>query len=107
MNYRQSIQGIIDVLSQDKGVSPKWRNKAVARLEDAELYLLKAGLDNGEAQASLDQTAPTDDNLCICRKDQNGKLVALKRSCPIHGEEAASRIDAMQKSSTGTDKINS
>lgn len=95
MNYRNEIQSIIDLLSQDKAVSPKWRNKAVARLEDAELYLLKAGLDTGEELASLDSSLPaTDDSLCVCRKDQNGKLVALRRSCPIHGQEAAARIAA-------------
>ena len=107
MNYRNEIQNIINSLSQDKGVNPKWRNKAVARLEDADLYLLKAGLDTGQAQASLDQTAPTDDSLCVCRKDQNGRLVALRRSCPIHGQEAASRIAEKQNSSTGTGAINS
>lgn len=97
MNYRNEIQSIIDLLSQDKAVSPKWRNKAIARLEDADLYLLKAGLDNGENLTSLEATMPPDDSLCICRKDQNGKLVALRRSCPIHGQEAASRIAEQQK----------
>lgn len=104
MNYRTEIQNIINSLSQDKAVNAKWRNKAVARLEDADLYLLKAGLDNGQAQASLDSTG---DTMCICRKDQNGKIIALKRSCPMHGQEAASLAAAKSQTASSDNTSNS
>lgn len=102
MNYRSQIQTIIDSLSQDKSVSAKWRNKAVARLEDADLYLLKSGIDNPPERTSDLPDMSSDDNLCICRKDQNGKLIALRRSCPIHGQEAASLLAAKTKTASSS-----
>lgn len=94
MNYLNEIEGILVLLKQDKGMNPKWRNKAAARLEEAQAFIRHGSIDTIHTAPD----ASPSDTMCTCRKNELGSVIALRRSCPVHGAEAASRLAAQNKS---------
>lgn len=96
MNYLEVLDELCAYLGQDKGITQPYRNYAVSDAKRL-MAVIKMGMTttNLSAPSESDMLA-SDDNLCTCRKDQNGNLIALRKSCPTHGQEAASLIAAKQ-----------
>ena len=70
MNYEAEIIKIISMAKIDKSLDPKWKNKAIARLEESSVFLVK---DKGSTSLK-----PPED-VCTC------PVGGIKTTCPIHG----------------------
>lgn len=80
MAYSHEIDLLLARLSQDKGIHPKWRNKAVARLEEAQAFI-NQGLRGDIAEPDLGASAAAlVGSVCICRPG------TINNNCPIHGK---------------------
>lgn len=83
MNYLDEIKRITTMLGMDKGISPKWRNKAVARLEEAGSFInsgIKETADFHNKESGVD-----DLSFCICISYPD----SVNRKCPVHGQQVA------------------
>lgn len=79
-SYDVAIRDIIGYVREDKTIIQPWRNKAVARLEEAQAFVRmgKTSVNNlPEPPATM--TAPTV-NTCTCPVGARDKL------CPVHGD---------------------
>ena len=70
MNYDAAIQELIDVIKADKSILQPWRNKAVARLEEAQAFVMKGKMTTYREPEGL---------VCTCRTGMADK------NCPVHG----------------------
>lgn len=79
-HYELAINDIIEHVKADKGIVQPWRNKAIARMEEAQAFI-RMGLTTTYQQppqgATVSQTFT-----CICPTG------GIRRDCPMHGEEA-------------------
>ena len=85
MNYDEQILALITAAKADKSIIQPWRNKAAARLEEAQAFIR---MGKGSTNLPMPPDVATD-TLCTCRKNEVGSIVALRKSCPVHGEEAS------------------
>jgi hypothetical protein len=81
VNYSEEIKRINTLLGMDKGISPKWRNKAVARLDEAEAFIAKGMKESDQyrsAQSGFDQLGE-----CICINYPS----SINKNCPVHAKQ--------------------
>ena len=72
MNYDEAVQQVIAVIKADKRIVQPWRNKAVARMEEAQAFV-RMGLSTTYEQPS--------EPVCTCPDG------GIARRCPVHGIE--------------------
>ena len=78
MNYDQQINNLAETIKADKSIIQPWRNKAVARLEEAQAFVrmgktsAPAGLVHG-AQNECSCVAGAIDKTCAVHGVQNGR----------------------------------
>lgn len=83
MNYHDEIKRITTLLGMDKGISPKWRNKAVARLDEADAFINQGIKETGQFH---DKQSGNDAlEFCICMNYPD----SINRRCPVHGKEVS------------------
>jgi hypothetical protein len=72
MDYNRNISELIDAIKADKSILQPWRNKAVARVEEAQAFV-RMGLTS-TSKTTADQAS---ENICIC------PIGATRTDCPM------------------------
>ena len=81
MNYSDELKRVTTLLGMDKGISPKWRNKAVARIDEA-LAFINQGVKE-TAQYHDKQSGNDALEFCICMNYP----ATINRNCPVHANQ--------------------
>lgn len=86
MNYDAEINRIAETIRHDKDIAQPWRNKAKARLEEAQAFIrMGKTTSNLKPEGRVELDAPTHDggyslNNCICTDG-----MPARKDCPVHG----------------------
>lgn len=87
MNYDEQINELVTAIKIDKAIIQPWRNKAVARLEEAQAFVRMGKTSTRIVdEAAYFRTPegagiqPVRTNGCICPEG------ALDSLCPVHGQ---------------------
>jgi hypothetical protein len=83
MNYPDEIKRVTTLLGMDKGISPKWRNKAVARLDEALAFINQGIAETNQFHAK--ESGLDDLSFCICISYPD----SINRKCPVHGQQVS------------------
>jgi hypothetical protein len=88
MNYDQYVQEIVDVIKADKAIVQPWRNKAVARLEEAQAFIHEGKTTTyREAPGGLPTMQfagpSTTAGQCVCTLG-----MPPRKDCPVHGGQS-------------------
>ena len=75
MDYNRNISELIEAIKADKSILQPWRNKAIARVEEAQAFV-RMGLTSTTRTA--DQVSS--DKSCTC------PVGAIRSDCPIHSQ---------------------
>lgn len=78
-DYDDDITGLTDILKSDKSIIQPWRNKAIARLEEAQAFIRM-----GKTTTNLRPPSGTvndDGSLSVCTCPPG----AVDTLCPVHG----------------------
>jgi hypothetical protein len=74
VNYDQEITDLVGAIKADKSIIQPWRNKATARLEEAQAFVRM-----GKTSSSLKAETMAEIG-CICT------ALGRRKDCPIHGD---------------------
>lgn len=82
MNYDQQITHLIEAIKADKSIIQPWRNKAVARLEEAHAFIRMGKTSSGQRydeKLVVEQSYSQTSQGCTCFPG------TVDKSCPVHG----------------------
>lgn len=83
MNYDQQITDLNDAIKADKDIIQPWRNKAIARLEEARAFIRMGKTSAPVRKGDPLQNVPGPvSKQCICKYYG---IAPLNPQCPIHG----------------------
>ncbi len=81
MNYDQTISELLATIKADKTIIQPWRNKAHARLEEAQAFIrmgrTSTNIQPPPGQRILASDEPNTDCICL--------VGAIATDCPVHG----------------------
>lgn len=80
MNYDQEITDLVEAIKADKSIVQPWRNKASARLEEAQAFVKYGkGLSLMPAPYGMEPHTIADMRACTCPPG------ARDKTCAVHG----------------------
>jgi hypothetical protein len=87
MNYDKRIYDLIQDIKNDKSISTKWRNKAMARFDEGHAFIGTGqremnNLRSEGVQAPASISNPNQNVDCTCLPSTRDK------TCPVHGDTA-------------------
>lgn len=82
INYDKTVTDLVKAIKQDKSIIQPWRNKAVARLEEAQAFVR---MGKTSAYETTTQFTINTDVIAQCTCP-NG---ATDLTCPVHGDSNA------------------
>lgn len=83
MNYDMEITKLVGMLKSDKSIIQPWRNKSIARLEEAQAFIRMGKTSAPEPKGDPMQIIPGPvGRECICHLGTGG---TRNPQCPTHG----------------------
>lgn len=87
-HYDAALNDLIEHIKADKGIVQPWRNKAVARMEEA-MAFIRMGLSTTNREAPSDNTETKDYYSSFVNTGPattcNCPTGGIRRDCPVHG----------------------